>query len=75
MNHKRTRSRTRPKHHKPKWTCSSHIGEAPSWWNILFMTRPARRNNKKACHDIKAGKDPDGMTFELGNRKPHEYYW
>lgn len=47
----------------------------PKWWRKLFMTRPKRRANKRVCHLILRGTDPDGITPPLGNCKPHVYYW
>lgn len=51
------------------------LGHTPKWWVKLFMTRPKRRKNKAVCVAIIKGEDPDGMTFPLGNHRPHEYYW
>ena len=47
----------------------------PKWWRRLFMTRPRRHVNRACCVRIARGADPDGMTFPLGNHKPHIYYW
>ena len=47
----------------------------PGWWVTLFMTRPKRRLEKKLCHRVMAGDDPEGIAWPLGNHKPHEYYW
>jgi hypothetical protein len=47
----------------------------PGWWTKLHMTRPKRRENARVCLLVLKGDDPDGLTFPLGNRKPHEYYW
>lgn len=53
----------------------SRTGEAPSHWNIIFHTRPKRRRDKSNCHKILSGCEPDGLIWDLGNRKPHVYYW
>jgi len=53
----------------------SRAGEAPSHWNILFHSKPRRRKDKTGCHKILNGADPEGVVWELGNRKPHVYYW
>lgn len=53
----------------------SRTGSAPSDWNIIFHTRPKRRRNKSNCHKILAGCEPDSVMWDLGNRKPHVYYW
>ncbi|WHZ19626.1 MAG: hypothetical protein OJF55_001775 [Rhodanobacteraceae bacterium] len=47
----------------------------PKWWRRLFMTRPRRHANAACCTSIIKGDDPDGVTYPLGNRKPHVYYW
>ncbi len=51
------------------------FAQTPKWWMKLYMTRPRSRVNKKLCHAVLRGKDPDGIAFPLGNSKPHEYYW
>lgn len=57
-----------------KW--GVHYGSSPGWWVKLFMTRPQRRVEAHFCSLLcKAPTDADEMTFPLGNRKPHEYYW
>lgn len=47
----------------------------PKWWRNLYMTRPRRYENKRLCHSIRQGADPDALVFPLGNHKPHVYYW
>ncbi len=47
----------------------------PRWWDIQFHTRPKRRAEARAIHQIKAGDDPEGVAWPLGNHKPHTYYW
>ena len=50
-------------------------GGCPKSWRKLYMTRPQRKKTKLLCHKIKNGADFDGISFPLGNRKPHEYFW
>lgn len=47
----------------------------PKWWLKCFMTRPKRCINKRSCHAILRGADPDALNFPVKNRKPHLYYW
>lgn len=47
----------------------------PSWWTTLTMHRPQRRHEKALLHAVMRGSDPDGITWPLGNHKPHNYYW
>lgn len=50
--------------------------KTPRWWINLRMTRPARRADKVLCHQVQRGLIPsEGLSFSLGNRKPHDYYW
>lgn len=74
MHYKRKRPRTQSSG-TTDYPRGSRAGEAPAHWNILFHHRPARRKDKAACHKVLHGVDPDGMVWELGNRKPHVYYW
>lgn len=63
---------------KPR-TTSRSIGTFPngnpSWWNILFHSRPRRRSDRRTCHRVKQGTDPDILVWELGNHKPTIHYW
>ncbi len=47
----------------------------PKWWRKLYMTRPRRRHNRALCQLIEKGIDSDTLSFSLGSRKPHVYYW
>ncbi|HEX7324976.1 MAG TPA: hypothetical protein VF292_06455 [Rhodanobacteraceae bacterium] len=47
----------------------------PKWWRRLFMTRPRRHANTACCARIVKGDEPGRMSFSLGSRKPHLYYW
>ncbi len=50
--------------------------KTPSWWVNLRMTRPARRTDKILCQKIQRELiSSEGISFTLGNRKPHDYYW
>lgn len=76
MHHKRKRPRT-CSNGKSKWMspATGRRGEAPSWWNIFFNNRPKRRRDARNIRNVMKGADPDGIAWELGNRKPHYYYW
>lgn len=69
MNYKRTKPRTRV-HHKAPFP-----NGIPSYWNILFHSRPRRRRDKDTCHRVLQGADADDLVWDLGNHKPHEYFW
>jgi len=63
---------------KRKYTGPDSTGwltQTPKWWVKLFMTRPKRRANKRACIAVMKGEDPDGLVCPTGNKKPHEYFW
>lgn len=47
----------------------------PKWWDVLWHTRPRRREVAKLEHEVKAGVDPDGIAWPVSNHKPHKYYW
>lgn len=74
MNYKRKNPRTKGTSHG-KCSGGSRTGSAPSYWNIIFHTRPKRRRDKNNCVSVIHGHDPDGLIWDLGNRKPHKYYW
>ena len=69
MNYKRKKPRIHT-HQPAQFPCGT-----PSYWNILFHTRPRRRREKKNCHQVLHGADADSMAWDLGNHKPHKYYW
>jgi hypothetical protein len=60
-----------------------YIGEAflkgpigtPRWWRRMFMVQPLRRANKDHIHRVCRGDDPEGISWPMGSRKPHHYYW
>lgn len=47
----------------------------PGHWVRDHMNRPRRRQNRRLCHLVTRGHDPEGLAWPLGNRKPHVYYW
>jgi len=76
MNYKRKRSRIKSDTVPQSCTGGSRVGYAPSHWNILFHHRPRRRRDKARCMQLMQGKvHPDALIWDLGNRKPHVYYW
>lgn len=53
-----------------------HFANTPGWWVRLFMTRPQRRESQRLCKLLEREIiDGDEVTFPLGSRKPHAYYW
>ncbi|MFB2531942.1 hypothetical protein ACEYYA_07235 [Paracoccus sp. p3-h83] len=69
MNHKRKK----PRSHSRR-TARFPDG-SPAFWNILYHSRPRRRRTAAALARLLRGADPDGMVWDLGNRKPHLYFW
>jgi hypothetical protein len=74
MNYKRKKPRIKGTSNG-KCCGGSRTGSAPSWWNIIFHSRPKRRRDKNNCVKVMHGHDQDGLIWDLGNRKPHNYYW
>ncbi len=72
MNYKRGRPRTCITHHGVP---DMSTGKAPRHWNVTFHTRPKRRRDAAKLAAVRAGADADGIVWDLGNSKPHEYYW
>lgn len=71
MNHKRKRPRIKGTGKSP-----DSMGTTPAHHNILFHSRPRRRRDKLRCIKLMQGQiHPDAMAWELGNHKPHTYYW
>jgi hypothetical protein len=71
---------------RPRANTLSHTGRRsyktnpmstwPSWWDLVFHTRPRRREQQRLLRDIKMGwRDPDGVAWPLGADKPHNYFW
>ncbi len=50
------------------------LHEAPGWWVNIFMTRPARREQKLLLRRVLGGVDSDGMNWP-DFHKPVVYYW
>ena len=73
MHHKRKKPRTLSDSQGP-FPNGSRRGESPSHWNIIFHHRPGRRRDKENCRKAMMG-DEDRVVWDLGNRKPHIYYW
>jgi len=48
--------------------------EAPGWWVNLFMTRPARREQRLLLGQVTGGVDSNGMSWP-DFHKPFVYYW
>ncbi len=74
MNYKRRKPRIKGTSNG-KCCGGSRTGSSPSYWNIIFHSRPKRRRDKHNCVKVMHGYDPDGLVWDLGNRKPHNYYW
>jgi len=60
---------------KYRRTYTPNFASTPRWWRKLFMTRPRRRENRRACKRALRGVGPDSLILPLGNCKPHKYYW
>lgn len=74
----KTKDRNRNGRIKRKYTGPYTTGfhkQTPKWWMRAYMTRPKKLESRRLCRQILLGGDYDGMTFPLGNRKPHEFYW
>ncbi len=59
-----------PRHLRYSW-----LGNWPRWWDIVFHTRPKRRENRALEQKIMKGYDPDELVWPAGNHKRHTYYW
>ncbi|WP_295679509.1 hypothetical protein [uncultured Nevskia sp.] len=53
----------------------NHTQSTPGYWVRLHMNRPRRHENRHMCWQVMRGRDPDGLIWPLGSRKPHVYYW
>jgi hypothetical protein len=73
MNHRRSKPRTKSRS-TGSWKATGRHGEAPSCWNILRNNRPKRRRDKMNCRKAQ-GAGGDAIAWDLGNRRPHVYYW
>lgn len=66
--HKRKRPRTAPVN------APEQMSITPSWWNIMFHSRPRRREDQRTAHSIVMGADPDEVVW-AHSKRPHRYYW
>jgi hypothetical protein len=73
---------SRTYHHSYPWgprhffRLSGKVGPTPSWWATMFMNQPKRHRDAWLLDAVRAGKvDADDATYELGNHRPHVYYW
>lgn len=73
MNYKRKRPRTKPPRGVDHLKLAT--GGHPHWFDIVFHNRPKRRRDNARVREIVKGADYEGMTFDLGNKKPLQYYW
>lgn len=46
----------------------------PSSHNIMFHTRPRRRQERELEMRVLKGEDPENIAWPL-DKKPHNYYW
>ncbi len=69
MNYKRKKPRIKSR------STGAFPNGTPSHWNILFHSRPRRRRTAMTAVKLLHGADPDVLIWDLGNHKPHKYYW
>ncbi len=69
MHYKRKKARTKSR------SVSAFPSGTPSHWNILFHNRPRRRRDAKGLKRVYRSYDPDALIWDLGNSRPHKYYW
>ena len=64
------------RHHHLRKKASYHnwMHSWPAWWDTLYHRRPQRRRERLLLNQVRAGRDPDDVTWP-GGRKPHVYYW
>lgn len=83
-NYKRGYPRTKSRRKRDNWADKKLPGydgwrwlnSWPRWWDIMFHTRPWRRESKKLLRDVVSGrKDWDEVSFNSSYHKPHQYYW
>ena len=53
----------------------SVLNSYPRSWDILFHTRPKRRESRALEKKVMKGCDADEIVWPVGNHKPHTYYW
>ncbi len=73
---------SRTYHHSRKWGKRHAVKlgfwhkDEPRWFVHMFNIVPKRRQDARLLTRIATGRtDPDDAAFNLGSRKPHEYYW
>jgi hypothetical protein len=73
---------SRTYHHSYQWgsrnffKLSNKAGPTPGWWVTIFMNRPKRHHDARLLDAVCADKvDADEALYELGNHRPHIYYW
>lgn len=69
MHHKRKKPRTKSR------SVGAFPSGTPSHWNILFHSRPRRRREHVRLLAILRGHDSETLVWDLGNSRPHKYYW
>lgn len=48
----------------------------PAWWDRVFHTRRKRAEIRRLEGKVMRGEvDPDNLSWPLGSRKPHQYFW
>lgn len=82
---KRKRPRTKGAHGKDYKALAREFGgfenlhgfyaKCPGYWNRLYHIRPLRRHNAELEKKVLMGHDPDDLSWPVGSRKPHIYYW
>jgi len=59
-----------------RWNMPRPYGQTPSWFVREFMNRPKRAQDRQTIRRVLSGRlDFDDVIFNLGNRKPHVYFW
>lgn len=69
MNHKRKKARTQSR------GVGAFPNGTPMYWNLLFHRRPRRRRDATGLRYVLRGDDPEAIVWDLGNSRPHHYYW
>ena len=69
MNYKRKKPRTKSR------SVGAFPNGTPAHWNIVFHSRPRRRRDHASLVKVVRGLDPENLIWDLGNSRPHKYYW
>lgn len=72
MNHKRKKSRLHSGQRNKLYLIHD---STPAYWHLIYHTRPRRHRNKAGCRKLLRGADPEAAIWDLGNSRPHEYFW